>query len=76
MSPALILPLSSSKLKKNFCGEGLWVGTFRWSLTSAMLQQIMRFCMDAGETLTGRIPCPQLHLSANVKHGVFKKFYE
>lgn len=42
--------------KKNLRGEGLWVGTFRWSLTSAMLQQIMRFCIDAGKTLTGKIP--------------------
>lgn len=75
LSPALIFPSSSSKLKKNLRGEGLWVGTFRWSLISATLRQIMRFCMGTGKISIGKIPCPQLNLiNSKRKTGVFKKF--
>lgn len=74
--PNFDLPVVELQIKKkNLRGEGLWVGTFRWSLKSATLRQIMRFCMGTGKISIGKIPCPQLNLiNSKRKTGVLKKF--
>lgn len=74
--PSFDLPVVELQIKKKiFAEKGCGSVRLMWSLTSATLRQIMRFCMGTGKISIGKIPCPQLNLiNSKRKTGVFKKF--